>query len=232
LGIALENLPLAFGSGLLFLTNIVFIIAAQSGIFLWLGLRPRERVGSVSKNWTRIGWVGIAAVMLFVVLVISTLRQQALDEQAVASELIGVFDPAEFVEFELERGNPPTAIMTLRSVSPITPRQVSDAQTRLREILGRDIQLEVVYMQVIRTESTSIIVTDFLEDAFTNVEIVTLLIEGDDPVVVTATLRAETPIDEEAVIEAQEALTDELGRAVSLQLTVEQITTIEVTEEP
>jgi len=231
LGIALQRPELATGAALLFLTNITFIIAAQGGIFLWLGLRPREHLGRESQTWITATWGAIAAILVVVLLVLVNLGRVALNERAVAQQLTAVFAPAEFVEFDLQPGNPPTAVLTLRSVQPITTEQVRSAQAELESILGQAAQLEVAYMQLIRTENIPLSAAEFLQNVFPDAELITLNTEGRDPLFVDATLRSDIEIEEAAVIDAQEQLAEELGLPVRLQITVEQVVRIEVTDE-
>lgn len=231
LGIALQSPELAVGAALLFLTNITFIIAAEAGIFLWLGLRPREHLGRESRTWITATWVSIGAMLVVVVVILFNLGRVALNERAVAQELTAVFAPAEFVEFDLRPGNPPTALLTLRSSEPITTDQVRAAQQQLESILGEAAQLQVAYMQLIRTENIPLAAAEFLQETFPDAEFVSLKTEGRDPLLVDATLRSATTINEAAVIAAQERLTEELGLSIRLQLTVEQIVRIEVTDE-
>ncbi|RMG80037.1 MAG: TIGR00341 family protein, partial [Chloroflexi bacterium] len=104
LGIAFRNPSLAGGAGLLFFTNIVFIIAASCGVYFWLGMRPRNfrtEDATISLRNLAIWWGLIAVAIIFTVSVLLSLGQRAADRQFIYDRLSETFAPAEVVSLEV-----------------------------------------------------------------------------------------------------------------------------------
>ncbi len=147
LGIAFRNPSLAGGAGLLFFTNIVFIIAASCGVYFWLGMRPRNfrtEDATISLRNLAIWWGLIAVAIIFTVSVLLSLGQRAADRQFIYDRLSETFAPAEVVSLEVRSYAPFHAIATLRSETSVTANTVADIGAMLGAELGYPVQLEVV----------------------------------------------------------------------------------------
>ena len=111
LGIAFRNANLALGAGLLFLTNIIFIIFAEYAVLLWLGLRPQIEEGA--RNLTRLWWVIIGGMVITVVILFINLNASAFDEAAVEEQLAQAFAPAQIIEMDVISRDPLAVDVTL-----------------------------------------------------------------------------------------------------------------------
>jgi len=151
LGIALQNVNLALGATLLFLTNITFIIASQYITFLWLGMRPDEAREGVTANLSRIWWVLLASLTMVVFFVFVQLGSQSVDEVQIRDQLQAeVFTNAESVDYDVISSVPFGAEIIVQSETPLTPDQVELAQALLNNAYEQTVDLRVIHQQVIR----------------------------------------------------------------------------------
>lgn len=233
LAVALQKIDLAIGSTLLFLTNITFIIASQYIMFLWLGMRPDESREGVTANLTRVWWVVLASLTIFVMAVFVQLGSQAVDEAQIRDELEAtVFQNAEVVDYRVISSVPLGVQLTVQSASLITPQQVAEAQERLNTIYGQNVNVEVVSQQVIRPpDGRKDDITTIFKSALPTVQIMEVSIQDiEEPPTMLIDVVArdfDPPSDDAlAVIEAQ--LDTQYDVEVQLNITYQQLIMLNV----
>lgn len=192
LGVAMQEPNLAIGATLLFLANITFIIASQYLMFLWLGMRPDEAREGVTANLTRVWWVVLAGLTVLVLIVFTRLSSQAVDEAMIESRLEEeVFPNSEVVDYSVLASVPLSIQITVQSEESISPAQVESAQRLINDIVGQDVQLEVLSQLIVRpsdrrTELVEAILSDALPTAIIRDLDVTA---NENQLVVNATIR-------------------------------------------
>ncbi|MCE2473324.1 MAG: TIGR00341 family protein [Anaerolineae bacterium] len=150
LGIALQDIDLAFGANLLFLANIAFIIAAQYITFLWMGMHPSEDREGASLNQSRAWWLVLFVTTIILLLVFARLSTQAVDEAHIRERLQAeAFHGAIVVEYQVITSVPLEVLLTVQSDHPITPEEVTAAQLLIDELYQQNVDLTVVARQVI-----------------------------------------------------------------------------------
>lgn len=151
LGIALGNTALAGGATLLFATNIVFIVGMQAIAFFWFGLTPRER--DSQPLWAKLWWGMLGIFVVAIVFQLVALGQRAVDDVAVQRRLAAYFEGSQYITTEsYEEDSSLVILVTLRTDRDIRTVDVARAQADLSEWLGRDVELNVAYMPIIRAE--------------------------------------------------------------------------------
>jgi uncharacterized hydrophobic protein (TIGR00271 family) len=150
LGLAFNDVELAYGATVLFATNIVAIILAGSGVFLWLGMSPRQAPGTSARNL-----VFAMAVLLIAALAVTIglvqLTRRASDEAIISDALeIALEDErAELVSVEIERESPLHVIATVRSATRISPADAAAIEAILSDEVGETVELELVVLQLV-----------------------------------------------------------------------------------
>ena len=149
LGLALGDSSLAYGALILFLTNIICIIAAGMVVFLYMGLSLRA-YDDVPR------WIQLAALVMFLLVSLPIfmrvvdLTGEAVREADVRREIQTVFDPAELTEFEIRDGDPRRIIATVRSTEAIEAERVIELEQHLAAILGERVRIDLVILPVVR----------------------------------------------------------------------------------
>jgi len=149
LGFAFGELDLAFGAGILFMTNIICIILAGMGVFLYLGMNL-TRFDDVRQS------IQIAALVLFLVAAIPVyvqlveLTRDASQASDVRSEIETVLDRAELVDVEFREADPLRVIVTVRSPNQLTYETAILLENNLTNILGEDVRVDLVVLPVVR----------------------------------------------------------------------------------
>ena len=150
LGIALQDIDLAFGANLLFLANIAFIIAAQYITFLWMGMHPTEDREGASLNQSRAWWFVLFVITIILLLVFARLSSQAVDEAHIRERLQAeAFHGAIVVEYQVITSVPLEVLLIVQSDHPITPEEVTAAQLLIDELYQQNVDLTVVARQVV-----------------------------------------------------------------------------------
>ena len=150
LGVALQDIDLAFGANLLFLANIAFIIAAQYITFLWMGMHPSEDREGASLNQSRAWWLVLFIITIILLLVFARLSTQAVDEAHIRERLQAeAFHGAIVVEYQVITSVPLEVLLIVQSDHPITPEEVTAAQLLIDELYQQNVDLTVVARQVI-----------------------------------------------------------------------------------
>ncbi|MDE2635652.1 MAG: TIGR00341 family protein [Chloroflexota bacterium] len=191
LGIALQDIDLAFGANLLFLANIAFIIAAQYITFLWMGMHPTEDREGATLNRSRAWWIVLFLTTLIVLLVFARLGSQAIDEAHIREQLQAeAFHGAKIVEYHVISSVPLSVQLIVQSGHQITPEEVEAAQTLINDLYRQDVHLTVVARKVVRplTPVMAAIRAD-LRDIFPRAQLADVWIEEDDGIVLHAILQ-------------------------------------------
>ncbi|MCA9894654.1 MAG: DUF389 domain-containing protein [Anaerolineae bacterium] len=236
LGIALGELQLALGSGLLFLTNILFIIVAEYGLFFWLGMRhiDRDRNEQQINEWTTRLWLTVIIVMLVTVGgVLFMLGRRALDEASIISYISEHIPGAQFVSLETsDDAGVLTIIYTARTLGDIAPERVDSTEIGLSELLNQPVKLELATLQIVRSQSeVRRAMIDYLNAAPGDIELVDYNVENtEEGLSVDATWRSPNAITSEDVLAAQEALALELERPVTLTVVIQQVVSPAIVE--
>ena len=225
LGIALRDISLAFGSNLLFLANIAFIIAAQYVTFLWMGLRPKEDREGATLNRSRAWWIVLIVITTAVLLVFARLGSQAIDEAAVRERLEAeAFHGATVVEYHVITAVPLEVLLIVQSDHPITAEEVSAAQLLIDELYQQNVDLTVVARQVVRPlDPTVELVSALLHDSLPGASIADLSVSVTDAVSVWATVRAHAPPAQDALETARQKIEALLEKPTTLDIAFQQI---------
>lgn len=161
IGLALGDLGVAGGGGLLFVTNLTAIALAGAVTLLLLGFRPAHR----GEPEVRLR-VGLAATMVLLVLVtlplalvfvrsVNTSRTQHAIQLSLTREIEAVPD-LELARFDFqERGTGVEVEVTVYSRETITPAMARQLSDRLSEDIRRPVQLRVVAIPITEIEATS-----------------------------------------------------------------------------
>lgn len=162
LGLAFGDWRIAWGAGLLFLANIVSIVATSGFVFLWLGFRPRP--GSSGRALVlRRGFWSIAVLLILVTLPLIILTQQSIRETRLSQNIESALrieiaqDPgAVLVQWE-DRGEDESGALLL-DVTVRVPRTWahSDAralQERVAERLGLPVALSLGMVPTTRLQA-------------------------------------------------------------------------------
>ncbi len=154
LGFAIGDRALALGAGLLFVTNILSIALAGTGVFVWLGMSLRVPAGERRRQ------IQALAVLVALVGVISlelvAINNRVSDESLATEILAEVFSSSELVSVTFLPGEETRVLATLMlSSGAVVPSDYSAAHQRLELELQRDISLEVVPVRVVRIDTSA-----------------------------------------------------------------------------
>ncbi len=159
LGLAFGETDLAFGSLLLFLTNIGLIILAGWAVYFWLGMRPYREVlngNTYSNSRHYISFVVVSVLMLPVLYMLYNLSTQASESSVVKQELQEIFPTDEVTQVEMHTEKTPLRIVaTLRVLREPQQLDVQKAELILEEALEREIDLEIVIERVVKSQTVS-----------------------------------------------------------------------------
>jgi uncharacterized hydrophobic protein (TIGR00271 family) len=148
---------LALGALLLFLTNLVGIVAAAALVYLWMGFRPNI----VEKARARAFRGGVAATVILGIVVIGALgflSMNALRGASVRRQVAQVLESrdqllganAQVADWEVDIGPELTVMVSIETTEDITTAQALDLQLALTEKLGQPTTLQVTVIPVRR----------------------------------------------------------------------------------
>lgn len=152
-GIALAfGIPaLASGSFFLFVMNIIAISLGAGIIFLWLGVRLRSGADDVLSYRQRL----VASMLVLAVLAVPLAGSLQTSSKA-ARELEGVWSvlnrdlAGEVVDVAWKDGELGAVQATVRAVVAPSPERVAELQHEISEIVGNEVMLELVVLQVVQ----------------------------------------------------------------------------------
>lgn len=229
LGIAFSDFELALGSGLLFLTNILFIIVAEYGVFFLLGMRyvDRDRNEQQINEWTTRLWLAVIGfMMLSVAGMLVLLGRRALDEASIINYISEEIPGAQYVSLETSEDDGVLSIIyTARTLGDIAPERIDSTEAGLSDLLGQPVELELATLQIVRSQSeVRRALIDYLDTTNGEIRLVDYNVEDTDAgIVIEAVWRSGNGISSEDVLAAQEALSAELERPVTLTVVVQQV---------
>ncbi|MAU13702.1 MAG: hypothetical protein CL607_28050 [Anaerolineaceae bacterium] len=229
LGIAFSDFQLALGSGLLFLTNILFIIVAEYGVFFLLGMRyvDRDRNEEQINEWTTRLWLAVIGLMILSVAgMLILLGRRALDEASIINYISEQIPGAQYVSLETsEEDGVLSIIYTARTLGDIAPERVDSTEAGLSDLLDQPVDLELATLQIVRSQSdVRRALIDYLETTDSDIRLQDYNVEETDAgLVVEAVWRSGNGINSEDVLAAEEALSVALDQPVTLSVVVQQV---------
>ena len=150
LGIALQDIDLAFGANLLFLANIAFIIAAQYITFLWMGMHPMVDREGTSLNQSRAWWIVLFIITVILLIVFARLGSRAINEAQVREQLeTEIFDGAVVSEYHVIASVPLAVTLVVQTDHELTPEQVEAAHQMIKELYQQEVDVTVVMLQIV-----------------------------------------------------------------------------------
>jgi len=148
---------LAGGALLLFLTNLVGIVAAASSVYLWMGFRPN----TAEKDRARAFRGGVAATAVIGALVVAVLGILSVRALQVASlrrqvglaldrhrALLGI--DAELAEWDVTTQDGLTVSVSVETTDDVTAAEALNLQLALASELGQPTTLQVTVIPVRR----------------------------------------------------------------------------------
>lgn len=146
IGLALSfgEFSLAYGAGLLFLTNIVSISLAGAGMFAWLGLRPRRDAHTTQQLLISLIVLGLLALPL--ASTFSDVVENGRQTRIAREVLVDQFADADVIDVQLHGGE---VTATIRGEMLITRNEVRNAEAAIEQRLERDIDLKITYWRAI-----------------------------------------------------------------------------------
>ncbi|RLD04154.1 MAG: hypothetical protein DRI56_11605, partial [Chloroflexota bacterium] len=153
LTLVMRQFTLAQGASLLFITNLIAIIAAGALVFIWLGFRPRHQDSKKSATLRR-GLRGVIALLILVTIPLATLTYHTtlsaqLHQNVEEAIKIGVAElgDAKLDSWELENGSAKEETLqidiTLRGPSYIRYSTARALQESIAQYLQRSVALTV-----------------------------------------------------------------------------------------
>jgi uncharacterized hydrophobic protein (TIGR00271 family) len=191
LGLAMGNMALFWGAGILFVTNVVSIILAAWLTFFFLGMRP-----PVVEASRRRQYISSGLVATFIVLAVSlyALAVNPASEQRIEEQLRTTLRSDELINVEVRRNQPLEVIATIRRSSErLTDNsEILLAENRLEASLNRNVILSAVVQPLV---SKRTVILDTLESGFAPATVVDmqLMEPAGEPLLVEATIRGNDP---------------------------------------
>jgi uncharacterized hydrophobic protein (TIGR00271 family) len=147
LAISIGDADLAYGSFLLFVTNIVSVVLTGGVVLRWMGLRSNSEGPSGRAAWG----TAIVVLVLAFVMVIVGLRsfQGARQAQLAADDLTDLFPNGEVTDVSSQSRDPVIVTATVRTSSEVTAADVAEIEAQLEQRLDQEIRLEVVVERVV-----------------------------------------------------------------------------------
>lgn len=151
LGVSLGEPSIVWGAGLMFLANLIAIIATSGFVFLWMGFRPQPDAPDRAVARRR-GFIVMGLLLVLITAPLATLTRLSLQRMrlertivaAVEAELGGMPD-SELVDWSyvLNDDGVLSLDLTLRVVQPLSYRQAQDLQAAIAQRLGRTVALSL-----------------------------------------------------------------------------------------
>ncbi len=162
IGIVLRQWWITGGALLLFVTNIVAIVAAGSLVFFLFGFRPLPGDAGRTRVLRR-GFQGVAVLLLFVTVFLIVLTRQSLTEMRLHHDIQtalrqGVDDVAggELVAWEVEETGPDETLyldVTIRAARALAYAEARDLQELVAGQLRRPVALSLAVVPATRLQA-------------------------------------------------------------------------------
>ncbi|MBN1249437.1 MAG: TIGR00341 family protein [Anaerolineae bacterium] len=151
IGLAFEDLNLAWGAGLIFVTNFVAIVATSGFVFLWMGFRPQP--GDRNRAATqRRGFSTFAILLVLVTIPLAIFTEQSLRdlqfrrtmEAAIEAEVAEI-PGGEVVSWrhQLAEDSTINLELTIRVSRTLGHREARDLQERIATALDQPVALSL-----------------------------------------------------------------------------------------
>ncbi|MGC9349011.1 MAG: TIGR00341 family protein [Anaerolineae bacterium] len=150
LGLAFQDWEIAWGSGLIFLANLVAIVATSGFVFLWMGFRPQP--GDPTRSTIRRrGFVTFSILLILITIPLAALTEESLRrlqfestlETAIREEVNRL--PGEVIrwEYTVAADNTLNLDVTVRVVETVTYQAARDLQQEIAQRLDRTVALSL-----------------------------------------------------------------------------------------
>ncbi|MCU0521489.1 MAG: TIGR00341 family protein [Anaerolineae bacterium] len=151
LTLALAEPRIALGAGLLFLANLVAIVATSGFVFLWMGFRPHP--GDPGRTATRRrGFYAFAILLILIAIPLLTVTQRSLSnlafrrsvEAAITAEVAQV-PGGELVQWDYTLTPEGTLdlVLTMRAAGSVTHQRAQDLQEAIATHLAMPVALSL-----------------------------------------------------------------------------------------
>lgn len=147
LELAAGRTELGLRAALLFLTNIVCISLAAWGVFLLVGMRPLVNAGRERRQY--ISAAALTLLALPLVLLLLNLSASTNKANVVRDSLSAFFTEGRVTDIIFLESVPIQVRADVETPHLVTARQVREAETMLKDRLGRDVNLEIVVQRVV-----------------------------------------------------------------------------------
>jgi uncharacterized hydrophobic protein (TIGR00271 family) len=160
-GLAMGEMGVAGGGGLLFATNLTAIILAGSLVFLLLGFRPGH--GTEGEMRLRVGIITTVILLVLVTIPLATVfvRSAAVSQtrsaidRVLARELEQIPD-ARLVSFEFEDGEDDVEVTVIAyAPEPLSSEAATHLSEELAKAVAKPVRLRLVAIPVAETEAAS-----------------------------------------------------------------------------
>ncbi len=229
LGIAIRDINLAIGANLLFLANIIFIIAAQYITFLWMGMHPSEDREGATLNRSRLWWIVLFVITLIVLGIFAELSSQAVDEAHIRERLAAeAFDGAPVVEYHVISAVPLEVQLIVQTDHYIQPEEVMAAQALVNALYQQNVELTVAARQIVLPpDPLAAVVKRLLEETFPDAAIRDVSVERGESTRVAASLGHYRQPEHNRLEQARLRISAEAGEEVALEIAFQQLIRLE-----
>ena len=150
INLATGEMRLAFGAGLLFLTNIMWIALVGAGVTFWLGMRP-QKLEDHGRRWRYVAILATFLTTIPILFVLLNFGGRVSTERISPNDLITAFAPARVMDFEVVGHNPVIVRTTLLVTEDgeVSQESINSAQDILTNDLHEPVQLQVVVQRMI-----------------------------------------------------------------------------------
>jgi uncharacterized hydrophobic protein (TIGR00271 family) len=163
IGITMLDGSIAGGALLLFLTNLIAIVASGSSIFLLFGFRPDpgERFKMFSRSALGVVAVLAAVSIVLTVLTVDLVRSKSLERQvleALTAEM-GAVEGIELDSWQMEDSRQGTLRLRVQvqAAGKLSERDILELQERIIARLGRPVELSLSAVPVTRFYSPALV---------------------------------------------------------------------------
>ncbi|MCA9882214.1 MAG: TIGR00341 family protein [Anaerolineae bacterium] len=157
ISLAIGEIRVAMGAGLLFITNLVSITIIGAVVFYWVGMRPTRIEDRSRRLRYAIILAGIAATFIGIGALLNVTHLPSLEKLSV-DQLEAIFEPAEIVNLNIRQQRDSTLVVaTVRTAAEISQETVKLAQLLVSNNLGENAHLRIIIQRVIEgvTDNTS-----------------------------------------------------------------------------
>jgi len=159
IGLAMGDLSIAGGGGLLFATNLVAIVLAGAVTLLLLGFRPARRDEHEAR--LRLGMVTTMLLLVLIAIPLTMVFVQSIATSRTRQMILETFarhletmPEAELVGFEFEsHGRDVEVKATLYAQQPFTPADAERLSDELSQAIGKPARLRLVTIPIMEIEA-------------------------------------------------------------------------------